>query len=134
MKIGVPKEITPAENRVALAPDSVARLTKAGVEILVETGAGTNAAFTDEAYTKAGATIVPDPTALYGGSDLVVKVQKPTMNPALGKHEIALMRPGTWLIGFLQPLITPDLVRMLADAKITSFSMDAIPRTTRAQY
>jgi NAD(P) transhydrogenase subunit alpha len=134
MKIGVPKEITPGENRVALAPDAVARLTKAGVEVLVESGAGVNASFIDEAFTKAGAVIAPDPTALYGGSDIVVKVQKPTMNATLGKHEVALMRPGTWLIGFLQPLITPDLVRMLADAKITSFSMDAIPRTTRAQY
>ncbi len=134
MKIGIPNEIVPGENRVALVPEAVTRLTKAGAEMLVETGAGVNAAFTDDAYVQAGAAIVPDATALYGNSDLVVKVQKPTMNTTLGKHEIALMRPGTWLIGFLQPLVTPDLVKMLADARITAFSMDAIPRTTRAQY
>ncbi len=134
MKIGIPKEIVAGENRVALVPDLVSRLTKAGVEILVEKGAGVHAAFTDEAYTKAGATIAPDATTLYGGSDLVVKVQKPVMNDALGKHEVALMRPGNWLIGFLQPLINPDLIRMLTEARVTAFSMDAIPRTTRAQY
>src|SRR5438309_10761728 len=134
MKIGVPKEIVENENRVALTPDLVARLTKSGLELLIETGAGQHASFTDEAYTKAGATIAPDATSLYGESNLVAKVQKPVMNEALGKHEVTLMRPGTWLIGFLQPLITPELVRMLAESRITAFSMDAIPRTTRAQY
>src|SRR3954447_470379 len=134
MKIGVPTEITPNENRVALVPDSVGRLAKAGVEIIVQSGAGTNAAFTDEAYQNAGATIVPDAPTLYGQSDLVAKVQRPIMNEALGKHEISLMRPGTWLIAFLQPLVNSELVNALAQAGITAFSMDAIPRTTRAQY
>jgi len=100
----------------------------------VQSGAGTNAAFTDEAYQNAGATIVPDAPTLYGQSDLVAKVQRPIMNEALGKHEISLMRPGTWLIAFLQPLVNSELVNALAQAGITAFSMDAIPRTTRAQY
>lgn len=134
MKIGVPTEILPNENRVALIPDSVSRLIKAGAEIIVQRGAGVNAAFTDEMYQNAGATIVPDAQTLFGQADLVVKVQKPMMNDILGKHEIDLMRPGTWLIAFLQPLVNSELVRALAQARITSFSMDAIPRTTRAQY
>lgn len=133
MIIGIPREITPNENRVALIPDQVGRLTKAGVQVLVESAAGLSASYTDEAYTAAGATITPDPTTLYNQSDMVLKVQKPIVNPATGTHEVALMRPGATLIGFLQPLVNAELTRMLAEARITAFSMDAIPRITRAQ-
>src|SRR5438093_8909208 len=133
MKIGIPKEIVANENRVALTPESVGKLVKSGLEVLVETNAGLNAAFTDEAYTNAGARIVPEAAALYGESDLVCKVQKPVLNEATGKHEIDLMSPGTSLVAFLQPLTNPELVGRLAQARITSFSMDAIPRITRAQ-
>ncbi len=76
---------------------------------------------------------MPDAPALYGGSDLVCKVQRPVVNEVTGKSEIALMRPGTALIAFLQPLVNHDLVRELANARITALSMDAIPRITRAQ-
>src|SRR6266487_3888840 len=117
MKIGVPKEIVENENRVALIPDSVGRLVKAGLEVLVETGAGLRASHTDDAYTAAGARIVPDASTVFSESDLVVKVQKPVMNDALGKHEVSLMRPGTTLVSFLQPLTSPDLIRMLAEAR-----------------
>jgi proton-translocating NAD(P)+ transhydrogenase subunit alpha len=133
MKIGIPREIVPNENRVGLVPESVQRLVKSGLEVLVETGAGTNAGFLDEAYTSVGAQIVPDATTLYGQSDLVAKVQKPVANPDLGKHEIELMRAGTVLIALLQYLTNPELIKQLADARITAFSMDAIPRITRAQ-
>ena len=133
MKIGVPKEIADNENRVALIPDSVGRLVKSGLEVLVETGAGLRASFTDEAYSAVGAKIAPDAATAYGESDLVLKVQKPMLNDALGKHEVALMRPGTTLVAFLQPLTSPELVRMLAEARITSFAMESIPRITRAQ-
>ena len=133
MKLGVPKEIIPGETRVALIPDTVAQLTKKGVEVLVESGAGLAASFLDEAYEKAGATIVPDAATLYSQSDMICKVQRPVTNDALGKHEIALMKPGTVLITFFQPLVNHEIVQRLADGKITSFSMDAIPRTTRAQ-
>jgi H+-translocating NAD(P) transhydrogenase subunit alpha len=133
MKIGIPREIVPNENRVGLVPESVQRLVKSGLEVLVETGAGTNAGFLDEAYTSVGAQIVPDAATLYGQSDLVAKVQKPVANPQLGKHEIELMRPGTVLIALLQYLTNPELIKRLADARITAFSMDAIPRITRAQ-
>jgi H+-translocating NAD(P) transhydrogenase subunit alpha len=133
MKIGIPKEIADGENRVALIPDSVGRLVKVGLELLVETGAGLRASFTDEAYSAVGAKIAPDAATVYGESDLVLKAQKPVMNEALGKHEVALMRPGTTLVAFLQPLTSPELVRMLAEARITSFAMESIPRITRAQ-
>jgi NAD(P) transhydrogenase subunit alpha len=133
MKIGIPKEIAANENRVGLVPDAVQRLTRSGLEILLETGAGLNADFTDDAYTAAGARIVPDASTLYAQSDLVAKVQKPAMNPSLGKHEVELMRPGTVLISFLQYLTSPELIKRLADARISAFGMDAIPRISRAQ-
>src|SRR6476646_4476752 len=133
MKIGVPKEIVPGENRVALVPESVGRLTKSGNQIFVEKDAGLNAAFTDQAYEAAGAHIVPDAASLYANSELVCKVQRPVVNEATGQSEIALMRPGTVLIAFMQPLVNHALVRELMAANVTSFSMDAIPRITRAQ-
>jgi NAD(P) transhydrogenase subunit alpha len=133
MKLGVPKEIIPGETRVALVPDTVAQLKKKGVDVLIESGAGAAASFLDEAYEKAGATVVPDAATLYSQSDMICKVQRPVMNDALGKHETDLMKPGTVLITFFQPLVNHDIVQRLADGKITSFSMDAIPRTTRAQ-
>lgn len=133
MKIGVPREIIANETRVALVPDHVAQLKKKGIEILVEAGAGVTSSFLDDAYEKAGATIVTDPATLFAQSDIVCKVQRPSRNEAVGKHEIEMLHPGSVLITFFQPLVNHDLVKMLVDARVTSFSMDAIPRTTRAQ-
>jgi NAD(P) transhydrogenase subunit alpha len=133
MKVGVPKEIVVGENRVALVPDAVGLLRKAGLQILFESGAGEGAFFPDRAYEAAGATIVSDPVALFTEADAVLKVQTPVLNPVLGKHEVELMREGTVLISFLQPVSHPDLVNRLAERKITVFSMDLIPRIARAQ-
>ena len=133
MKIGVPKEIVAHENRVALIPETVGRLTKMGVEVLVEKEAGQRAGFLDEAYTKAGAVIAPDAASLFGGSDLVLKIREPVMNEATAKHEIDLMRPGTALAAILQPLVNTELVEHLARARITAFHLDSIPRITTAQ-
>ena len=133
MKVGVPKEIVVGENRVALVPDAVGLLRKAGPQILFESAAGEGAFFPDRAYEAAGATIVSDPVALFTEADVVLKVQTPVLNPVLGKHEVELMREGTVLISFLQPLSHPDLVNRLVERKITSFSMDLIPRIARAQ-
>ena len=133
MKVGVPKEIVVGENRVAVVPDAVGLLRKAGPQILFESGAGEGAFFPDRAYEAAGATIVSDPVALFTEADVVLKVQAPVLNPVLGKHEVELMREGTVLISFLQPLSHPDLVNRLVERKITSFSMDLIPRIARAQ-
>jgi len=133
LKLGVPKEITPGETRVALVPESVQQLVKKGVQVLVETGAGTQASFLDSAYANAGATIVPNATDLFSQSDVICKVSKPIVNPTTGTNEIEMMKPGAVLVTFFAPLINHDLVQILADRKITSFSMDSIPRTTRAQ-
>ena len=133
MKVGVLKEIVVGENRVAVVPDAVGLLRKAGPQILFESGAGEGAFFPDRAYEAAGATIVSDPVALFTEADVVLKVQTPVLNPVLGKHEVELMREGTVLISFLQPHSHPDLVNRLVERKITSFSMDLIPRIARAQ-
>ncbi len=127
MKIGVPKETAVGEHRVALVPDSVPPLVKAGVEVLIESGAGSAAYFADAEYEKAGARVVPDAAALWREADVVLKVQKPT-----GK-EINMLREGVALVGFLQPLTDSELVRQLARRKITAFAMEAVPRISRAQ-
>jgi len=125
--IGVPKEIVPGETRVALVPDTVKRFVASGLRIVVESGAGEQSAFVDSAYTDAGATIVPDSASVYSQADLILKVQKPEPG------EVSLLRPGTAFIALLQPMVNTDLVAALAERKINAFSMDAIPRITRAQ-
>jgi len=122
----VPKESAIGERRVALVPDLVARLVGVGVDVLVERGAGREASFLDEQYSEAGARLV-DGAELYAESDLVCKVQKPS------PEETARLRPGTVLVALLQPLTSHEVVRALANGRITSFSMDSIPRITRAQ-
>ena len=128
LTLGVPKETAAGERRVAFVPDAVKKYTGAGVTVLVQSGAGAGSYISDEAYANAGATIVPDAASVLSQSDLVLKVQKPT------DEELAQIRPGAALIAFLQPMVNTDLVQELRSRKITSFSMDAIPRTTRAQY
>jgi len=133
MRIAVPKEIVAGERRVALVPALVASLIKSGLEVAVEAGAGEGAFFADADYEKAGAKIVAELAALYREAGIVLKVQRPTQHPVLGKHEVDLMGEGSVLISFLQPASDPDLVRRLVDRKITSLSMDTIPRISRAQ-
>ncbi|MBA2776532.1 MAG: Re/Si-specific NAD(P)(+) transhydrogenase subunit alpha [Chloroflexia bacterium] len=132
VSIGVPKETVDGERRVSLIPDTVSRLTGSGVEILVEAGAGEGSSISDDEYAEAGATIVPDAAALFKRANLMIKVQAPS-HGAHGGNEVAAMRPETTLISFLAPLVNHDLVKALAQQRITSFSMDAVPRTTRAQ-
>jgi NAD(P) transhydrogenase subunit alpha len=124
--VGVPRETAPGERRVAMTPDTVKRLTASGVVVKVESGAGLASGHSDEAYVAAGATIVGDAAEVFN-AQVVIKVQKPDPN------EVALLRPGTTLIALLQPMSNVDLVRDLAARDVTAFSMDAIPRTTRAQ-
>jgi len=122
VRIGVPKERAPGERRVALVPEAVTRLTSNGFDVVVETGAGEAAAFLDEAYADAGATI-GDPW----GADVVVKVQKPSA------EEVGRLRSGAVLIAFLQPLTDAEGIGRLADRGVTAFAMESIPRITRAQ-
>jgi NAD(P) transhydrogenase subunit alpha len=133
MRIAVPKEITPRETRVALVPETVARLVKAGQEVVVETGAGEAAGFTDAAYSQAGASIAPSAPSTYGGSQVVLKVREPIENPVVGRHEADLVPEGAVYISFLGRDKSSAAVSRLAARKVTAFSMEMIPRTSRAQ-
>src|SRR6187455_979468 len=124
MKVGVPKETASGERRVALVPDSTKRLAEAGVEVLVESGAGADAGFLDQAYEETGAQVVDD---AFSGTEAVAKVQQPS------EGEVGKLGDGQILIAFLQPLVNGDLVHALAERRVTAFSMDSIPRITRAQ-
>ena len=126
MRIGVPKETTAGERRVALVPESGKKLIQAGYEVLVEAGAGTAAGFPDSGYRDAGVTLESSRAGVLA-ADLVLKVSAPDHT------EIAGMRPGSIYLGSLMPLRNLEAVRGLAARGITAFSTDAIPRTTRAQ-
>jgi H+-translocating NAD(P) transhydrogenase subunit alpha len=130
--IGIPRELAPGETRVALVPSLVSSLVKDKHQVLVEAGAGLAARFADDEYAKAGATIVDGPAALYAQADVIFKVQPPKtiLN---GKPEVEHLREGTTCIGFFAPLANPDLVSAFVKRKITTFSMEYIPRITRAQ-
>ncbi len=133
MKIGVPKEVGPGERRVALVPESVKKLVKAGVTVGIERGAGVESSFPDETFVEAGATIDADAGVLFGSSDFIFKVQAPLPHPVAGRHEVDLMREGAMLLCTLLPTRNLDAVRHLAQRKVTAFATDQIPRTTRAQ-
>jgi NAD(P) transhydrogenase subunit alpha len=132
MRIAVPKETAPGERRVALVPESCKKLIQAGYEISVESGAGEAAGFADAAYRELGVALESDPAVLLGSADLVLKVTAPTTGES-GRDETGWMRPGTIYLGSLMPLRNLESVRALAARKVTAFSTDAIPRTTRAQ-
>ena len=133
MRIAIPREITPGERRVALVPEMVARLTKAGHTIVVQAGAGEAAGFADGAYEAAGATIVRDVRTLYRDAEGVFKVQRPIWSEALEAHESDLLASGTVLIGFLKPGVDPKLLERLAARGVTAFAMELVPRISRAQ-
>ena len=133
MKVGVPKEIRPSERRVALTPESVSKLIETGVEAVVQAGAGAYAHLPDKAYENAGATVVPNASAVYEAADIIVKVQRPTFGGEDEPPESSMLRSGVVLIGFLQPLYHPAIAKGLAEMGVTGFSMDAVPRIARAQ-
>ena len=120
----MPKERAAGERRVALVPELAGRLVTSGFEVLVERGAGEAASFPDAAYEEAGARIVDD---VYGEADAVAKVQSPS------EDEVARLREGQVLVGFLQPLTDPEGIARLAARGVTAFAMESIPRITRAQ-
>ncbi|PMB01597.1 NAD(P)(+) transhydrogenase (Re/Si-specific) subunit alpha [Fischerella thermalis CCMEE 5198] len=132
MRIAVAKEIEVCERRVALVPDIVARLVKQGLEIWVEAGAGERAFFNDAAYEAAGATIIADSDRLWSEADILLKVSPPQERED-GRSEIDLLKEGSVLISFLNPLGNPVIAQKLAARKVTALSMEMIPRTTRAQ-
>lgn len=127
MNIGIPKETVQGETRVALIPAHIGPLTRDKHTVLIENGAGERASFSDEQFKAAGATIVDSASSLYSQSDLVFKVQPPTV------QEANSLKEGTTYVGFLAPLAHGAVVDILRKRRITAFSMEYIPRITRAQ-
>ena len=126
MRIGVPLETAPGERRVALVPDAVGRLAKAGHAVVIQRGAGTSAGFSDRDYESKGATLAGDYAATVAGTDIVLKVQKPTVQEADALKSEAL------LIALLQPAASTDLFSRLAERRVTALAMELVPRITRA--
>jgi len=135
MIIAIPKEIMLGERRVAAIPETVEKLVKMDFRVTVETNAGEGIFCGDEEYTKAGAEIITDVESLYGQADIILKVKEPRYNDRVSKHEIEMMKGESILITFLHPAAPSnhEIVKMLRDKGITSFTMDCIPRTSKAQ-
>jgi H+-translocating NAD(P) transhydrogenase subunit alpha len=139
--VGVPKEIYPGERRVALTPMVVPMLAKAGLEVVIEAGAGVAAGYPDAQYQDKGAKVLPDRAAVFGQADIVVQVLGHGANDKNGESDLRLMRRGQALIGFLRPLGTPtkdgksdaSKLQEIAQTGITAFAVELMPRTTRAQ-
>src|SRR6266550_1834491 len=131
--IGVPKEIYPGERRVALAPMVIPMLTKAGCEVVIEAGAGEEAGYHDSHYLQKGAKIIPERVAVFETSDIIVQVLCYGSNDITGKADLPLLRRNQVLIGFLRPLGSMEVVQEIANTGVTAFSVELVPRTTRAQ-
>jgi NAD(P) transhydrogenase subunit alpha len=127
MKIGVPREVTPGERRIALVPDSVKKLVADGNEVWVERAGSRATDFADADYTAAGAKLADTAAAIWSASDLVLKIQPPTAD------ECGAIREGALLVAILQPFQNADTVKRLAARRVMSFSLDLLPRITRAQ-
>jgi len=127
MRLAIPKETHPGENRVPVIPDTVKKLVRLGADVVFESDMGTGSGFTDEEYIKAGATVSHDRTALFAEADMLLRLRKPTLD------EVGLMKKGCIHISYLDPFNEPELVSALKAGEITSISMEMIPRTTRSQ-
>ena len=133
MIIGIPKESYPGERRVALVPIVIPHLIKAGFEVLVETGAGSAAGYPDALYVEKGANVLSDRGAVFGCADIVVQVLCCGSNDVTGKADLPLLRREQVLVGFLRPLGSVGVIQQIAQTGVTSFSVELMPRTTRAQ-
>lgn len=135
MLLGIPKEVMPNEKRVAAIPETVEKFIKMGFEVLVEDSAGEGTFRSNQEYEKAGAKIASDGESVFAESDIVIKVKEPTLNEAAGRHELDYIKENSTLITFLHPAspANHDMVKALRDKNVTSFTMDDIPRISRAQ-
>ncbi len=133
MIVGVPREIFPGERRVALVPAEIPKLAKAGLEVVVEARAGEEAGYPDAEYVNKGAKILPQRPEVFVSADILLQVLAHGSNDRTGKADLPLMRKGQSLIGFLRPLGDVNTVRELAATGVTAFSVELMPRTTRAQ-
>jgi len=133
MIVGVPRESFPGERRVALVPAAIPNLTKAGLEVMVEAGAGAGAGYPDADYATKGAKIAADRAEVFRAADIVTQILCYGSNDKTGKADVPLFRNGQVLIGFLRPLGSIETIREIAAKGVTSFSVELMPRTTRAQ-
>jgi H+-translocating NAD(P) transhydrogenase subunit alpha len=133
MIVGVPRESFPGERRVALVPAAIPNLMKAGLQVVVEAGAGAAAGYPDADYTAKGAKITADRAEVFRTADIVVQILCYGSNDKTGKADLPLFRNGQILIGFLRPLGSIETIREIASKGVTSFSVELMPRTTRAQ-
>jgi NAD(P) transhydrogenase subunit alpha len=133
MIVGVPRETFPGERRVALVPIVIPNLSKAGIEVVVEAGAGVDAGFPDAEYAAKGAKVLGSRAEVFAAADIVIQVLCYGSNDQTGKADIPLLRPNQLLIGFLRPLGSLETILEIAATGVTSFSVELMPRTTRAQ-
>jgi len=131
--VGVPKETYPGERRVALTPAVVPLLAKAGLEVVLEAGAGERAGYPDAQYQEKGAKILSERGAVFAQSDIVAQVLCHGANDKTGANDLSLMRRGQVLIGFLRPLGSPDSVQQVAKTGVSAYAVELMPRITRAQ-
>ena len=127
MNIAVPREVHEGETRVSIIPEHVAKLVKAGADIAIESGLGQTLRLVDDDYTKAGASVATDRSALIQDADMVLRIRKP------GMDEIELMKQGCVYISLLDPFNETELIKKFVAQGITAISMEMIPRITRAQ-
>ena len=133
MIVGVPKESYPGERRVALVPLVIPNLAKAGLEVVIEAGAGEQAGYPDSLYAEKGAKILTDRAAVFNQADIILQVLCYGSNDVTGKADLPLLRRGQVLIGFLRPFGSGEVSQQIAQREVTSFSVELVPRTTRAQ-
>lgn len=133
MIVGVPKEIYPKERRVALVPAVISNLKKAGLDIVLEAGAGIQAGYPDAEYQEKGARLMESRAELFQSADIIVQFLCHGANDKTGSADLPLMRKGQVVLGFLRPLGTISTLKEIAERGVTSFSVELMPRTTRAQ-
>jgi NAD(P) transhydrogenase subunit alpha len=135
LAIGIPKEIMEGERRVAAIPDTVKKMVSEGANVLVEEGAGLGSYFSDEDYKAAGARLVGSAEELFREADIILKVKEPLFNRNIGKHEVDLMKEGQCIVSFLHPAAPAnhEMIKNLASKRVISFTLDSIPRISRAQ-
>jgi H+-translocating NAD(P) transhydrogenase subunit alpha len=131
--VGVPKESFPGERRVALTPGVIPNLAKAGMEVVIQAGAGVEAGYPDAAYVEKGGKILPDRAAVFSQADIITQVLCYGSNDRTGKADIPLLRRNQLLIGFLRPLGSKEILQEIASTGANAFSVEMMPRTTRAQ-
>lgn len=131
--VGIVKETFPGEKRVALVPANIPQYQKLGLDVSIEKGAGTAAGYPDSAYEAKGVKIAAAREELFSSAEIILYVRGLGANPEVGKSDLELMKEGQVLVGMFEPLSEPDSIKMLAEKRVTAFSMELMPRITRAQ-